>query len=471
MSEQFLSPTRDRVGAPLEFPRMASITSKPMAGLRGDFFGDIRIVWKIGLAVALLAVFAVVIAAYGLVNMSDINQRLRFLTGTAAERVRLAGEAQMAVEAIGRDEKDMILTTDAATMDKIAAAIKEQRARLDGIIAALEPIISAESRDEFAGFKDFVGKYVAENEKIQALAKANTDVTASMLSRREGDSALTTALEPLAESGSDRSAASAVYTAMKMSREMLTIQKLEREIIDSAVDQSGAERRARQIDHIRDEIKADRAALDKLVTAPELRSSLEIFDQAAKAWLAIHQKTRELGLQKTNAKAAALSAGTAQKLRSDAADRLAKIAEASVAVMKSETERSQNDYRRAWWLVLGATAAGLLTAALASWIVVTRGVTHPLAAITTVMGKLADGDRSVDIPGAERRDEIGAMARAVVVFKENALRAETLAAQRAEDHAAREQRTRIREGLTQAFESKIEGIVRTVAAAAAQLRT
>ncbi len=460
---------------------MASITSKPMAGLRGDFFGNIRIVWKIGLAVALLAVFAVVIAAYGLVNMSDINQRLRFLTGTAAERVRLAGEAQMAVEAIGRDEKDMILTTDAATMDKIAAAIKEQRARLDGIIAALEPIISAESRDEFAGFKDFVGKYVAENEKIQALAKANTDVTASMLSRREGDSALTTALapladlvkamEPLAESGSDRSAASAVYTAMKMSREMLTIQKLEREIIDSAVDQSGAERRARQIDHIRDEIKADRAALDKLVTAPELRSSLEIFDQAAKAWLAIHQKTRELGLQKTNAKAAALSAGTAQKLRSDAADRLAKIAEASVAVMKSETERSQNDYRRAWWLVLGATAAGLLTAALASWIVVTRGVTHPLAAITTVMGKLADGDRSVDIPGAERRDEIGAMARAVVVFKENALRAETLAAQRAEDHAAREQRTRIREGLTQAFESKIEGIVRTVAAAAAQLRT
>src|SRR5579885_1795011 len=124
MSEQFLSPTRDRVGAPLEFPRMASITSKPMAGLRGDFFGNIRIVWKIGLAVALLAVFAVVIAAYGLVNMSDINQRLRFLTGTAAERVRLAGEAQMAVEAIGRDEKDMILTTDAATMDKIAAAIR-----------------------------------------------------------------------------------------------------------------------------------------------------------------------------------------------------------------------------------------------------------------------------------------------------------------------------------------------------------
>ncbi|MBV9523411.1 MAG: HAMP domain-containing protein, partial [Alphaproteobacteria bacterium] len=253
-------------------------------------------------------------------------------------------------------------------------------------------------------------------------------------------------------------------------RELSTIQKLEREMIDPGVDESGADRRARQIDRIRDEAQDDRQALDKLITAPEQRANLEIFDRAYEAWLAIHRRIRDLGLEKTNARATALSANEAQNLRNDAADRVSAIGQESLDLMRSETEHSQREYGRAWWLVIASTAIGLITAALASWAVVTRGVTKPLAAMTSLMDRLAQGDRSIRIPGSDRGDEIGAMARAVLVFKENALQAESLAAQRAADQAAREQRARIREGLTQGFETKIESIVRTVSLAAAQLK-
>ena len=43
----------------------------------------------------------------------------------------------------------------------------------------------------------------------------------------------------------------------------------------------------------------------------------------------------------------------------------------------------------------------------------------PLRALTRVMRVLAGGDYQIGVPGAERKDELGDMARAVQVFKEN----------------------------------------------------
>lgn len=61
-------------------------------------------------------------------------------------------------------------------------------------------------------------------------------------------------------------------------------------------------------------------------------------------------------------------------------------------------------------LLLAATA-GLVT-------IVVRGITRPIAMLTRDMGLLAQGDRTVSIDGVERGDEIGAISRAVQVFKD-----------------------------------------------------
>src|SRR5204863_7382147 len=50
-----------------------------------------------------------------------------------------------------------------------------------------------------------------------------------------------------------------------------------------------------------------------------------------------------------------------------------------------------------------------------------RGVSRPLGAMTNAMRELASGKLDRLIPGAGRRDEIGAMASAVEVFKVNAI--------------------------------------------------
>ena len=59
-----------------------------------------------------------------------------------------------------------------------------------------------------------------------------------------------------------------------------------------------------------------------------------------------------------------------------------------------------------------------------------RLVIRPLREITTVMSTLATGDTSLDIPALNRRDEIGAIAGAVEVFKRNAVEADALREER-----------------------------------------
>jgi methyl-accepting chemotaxis protein len=69
--------------------------------------------------------------------------------------------------------------------------------------------------------------------------------------------------------------------------------------------------------------------------------------------------------------------------------------------------------------MLAASAAGALLG-LAICFVVARGITRPLKAMTSAMERLSAGDASITVTGQGRGDEIGAMARALDVFRKNA---------------------------------------------------
>ena len=117
-----------------------------------------------------------------------------------------------------------------------------------------------------------------------------------------------------------------------------------------------------------------------------------------------------------------------------------------------------------FWMVVGvvvaAIAAGILVALL-----IARSIARPIIAITRTMSLLADGDRSVEIPALERRDEVGRIAQAVEVFKRNAIEAAGHAEARAAAQAETQRRaSRIAE-LTQSFDRQVSAVIERVAAA------
>ena len=71
-------------------------------------------------------------------------------------------------------------------------------------------------------------------------------------------------------------------------------------------------------------------------------------------------------------------------------------------------------------VMIGWSLALLAVLALAAW-PLARSISVPIAAMTAAMRRLAAGDRQVEIPAVGRRDEIGEMAAAVQVFKDQAI--------------------------------------------------
>jgi methyl-accepting chemotaxis protein len=113
----------------------------------------------------------------------------------------------------------------------------------------------------------------------------------------------------------------------------------------------------------------------------------------------------------------------------------------------------------------------LLLTLLAGWLI-SRDITASLGGLKTAMDRLARGDLTTAVPGTIRRDEVGEMAAAVLVFKQNMTETERL---RAEQDAARQRaeaanKTNL-EHLANGFETKIAHLVGTLSTRSTELAT
>jgi methyl-accepting chemotaxis protein len=98
-----------------------------------------------------------------------------------------------------------------------------------------------------------------------------------------------------------------------------------------------------------------------------------------------------------------------------------------------------------------------------------RSIARPISAMTTTMGVLAAGNHAVTIPGADSRDEIGDMARAVQVFKDHMIAMD----QTAELEAARAARARRQDAMdrhTEAFGGSVTTVMAALDVAAGNMR-
>lgn len=133
----------------------------------------------------------------------------------------------------------------------------------------------------------------------------------------------------------------------------------------------------------------------------------------------------------------------------------------------SSAESAASSY---FWL-LAAVAAGLLALCVGSAALVAVSLITGIRSLTDTMTRLADGDTSVHVSGQKRRDEIGRMARAVQVFKENAIEKDRLETEQKEaESRIQEERKQAMQELADEFEVAVGQIVQTVSSAATELQ-
>ncbi len=113
----------------------------------------------------------------------------------------------------------------------------------------------------------------------------------------------------------------------------------------------------------------------------------------------------------------------------------------------------------------------LMLTSLATWLV-SRDITVSLGSLKAAMGRLAKGDLTTAVPGADRRDEVGEMAAAVLVFKDSMTETERLrtAQELAKQQAAAEQKAALAR-MADAFESRIGGLVGKLSSGSTTLKS
>jgi methyl-accepting chemotaxis protein len=130
---------------------------------------------------------------------------------------------------------------------------------------------------------------------------------------------------------------------------------------------------------------------------------------------------------------------------------------AAVAVMATDEVLAPVVNMRNMMLAIGA---GLLAVVAALSLLFSRAITKPITRLTDTMEALAKGDLEVEVRGAGRTDELGAMARAVEVFRENGQKvAQMTEAEAAQVLANQAERARMMESLQRAFGDVVDAAI------------
>ncbi|HVJ42098.1 MAG TPA: methyl-accepting chemotaxis protein [Dongiaceae bacterium] len=396
----------------------------------------------------------------GLVALSTINfTGLQRIGGTYDGASAGAAAATAAAEFDGDLTKDVSALKDYLTTadDAAAQAVTQSMAATSAAAARLKDLTAATL------YADDVGEVVKSQASFVAGFDSLHKVVADRAAARETTKAkigeLTTAFTALAEKsagtgslGTIKSALSGLATFSSLSTKLTAF-------IGSgaAVDEAAANDELKNLTDqlvglktraLMGGLDAEYDAVDKKMA--EFQAAFTAISGATKAQ---HQQQQSFN-----------------QLAGQILDRSAKLRARVAGDVAAANDQLRGTITNTTWLVIVISAATALAAIVLAW-VVSRGITRPILAITEVMGRLAERDWAVAPYGIARGDEIGAMAKAVQVFKENGQAADTLQreveAERASADATR--RAEMRRFADQ-FDQAVGNVVTQVAKAAGEMQ-
>jgi len=167
---------------------------------------------------------------------------------------------------------------------------------------------------------------------------------------------------------------------------------------------------------------ADEAAKESPANAAEINNL-----EASIADLVSNQCAKTIGDGMNSNGGASLAAATteffsvcAPKFR-PISDAVAAAVKTIVAESDAESDTLSGVTNRTILITYAAIIGGTCLLMALGFFAITAWLVTPIKLLQAVMGKLAKGDLAAEVPGIDRKDEVGGMARAVQIFKENGL--------------------------------------------------
>jgi methyl-accepting chemotaxis protein len=237
-------------------------------------------------------------------------------------------------------------------------------------------------------------------------------------------------------------------------------------LIDSESDRTMVEGRSKQMI---EEFETRRKAYTELISSREER---DLYDKAMSSWQTyLREAAQVIEYARRNQGEAAVShySDAATKAGINTETLLDQLSALNTKGALAADDRGDAIYASAKLFIWGAIALAAVFAAIAGWLLA-LSVARPVIGMTDAMARLAAHDMKVAIPAVGQKDEIGRMADAVQVFKENMIKAADAAEREAKEQEARAARTRAIEKLTGGFDQDVSLVLKTVASATTEMQ-
>ena len=235
-----------------------------------------------------------------------------------------------------------------------------------------------------------------------------------------------------------------------------------------STDQSEMESFEKRIAEVEAVFEKALSEYDNLISSQGERENFDHLKVALQNYRATNKEMMGHSLANRNEQAGAM-------FKNEAAKAFAALIERTDAAVKINNEGSTAavsdaaaTYWSAFWLVVGGLVLAVVIG-IGAFVMLNSRIVVAIANMTSAMRSLADGDKSTTIPSTDRADEIGKMAAAVQVFKDNMIEADRLRAEQAAAQAEREERQKKIVEAVRSFETIIGRVVEAVSSASGQL--
>ncbi len=208
---------------------------------------------------------------------------------------------------------------------------------------------------------------------------------------------------------------------------------------------------------------------EPLVTPGEGRRLIDEFDKHWVQYMGVHNQLQSLARNNDVQAATALFTGQERDFFNATLKSLTDDMQLNLVGGKKAADNGAAIYALARYLIIGAII-GAVALCIAAALMIIGNVLRPISSMTEAMRRLAKRDMEARIAGVGRKDEIGTMAEAVQVFKDNMIEAERLSAVQEAERAVKEKRAAALELLTQSFEAKIGQSVSLLSTAATEMQ-
>ena len=203
---------------------------------------------------------------------------------------------------------------------------------------------------------------------------------------------------------------------------------------------------------------------------PEQREHFAKLEAAAQQFITFRRETVRIGREEGPAAARVYGDNDANRKTRQALNvEIERFSKLNADDIGAHVDGLAQAYDWARNVSIAVLLGGVILGVLVSWQIASRLIAQPIQSITATMDRLRNRELAIAIPGTARKDEIGAMARAVEVFRDSMVKADELAAREAAEQQQRADRAVAIEKLTHDFEGQVSQVVEVLGGAARSL--